>query len=270
MEIIDVVASVLREVSHEIVEPRFASMADGDSWEKSPGEIVTEADLLAETAIAARLNDLLPGVPVIGEESVDLNLHLLAALRAPRSWLVDPIDGTANFAARSPDWAMMISLQEAGVTVLSWIWQPMKLAMYIAELGSGATCNEQTLTLNDRPKSSLCGAVYVRFLDELKRSAVNERAQALNCELLPGHGSAGVEYPLVVTGEQDFVVVWRTLPWDHAPGSLLVSEAGGKVARPDGGAYVLDDGRFGLVAAVNESAWSAAASLLDPETAEAL
>jgi 3'-phosphoadenosine 5'-phosphosulfate (PAPS) 3'-phosphatase len=125
MDIIDAVASVLREVSHEVVEPRFASMTDGDSWEKSPGEIVTEADLLAETVIAARLNALLPGVPVIGEEAVDHDTHLLSALHAPRYWLVDPIDGTANFAARSPDWAMMISLQEDGVTVLSWIWQPM-------------------------------------------------------------------------------------------------------------------------------------------------
>jgi hypothetical protein len=66
MDIIDAVASVLRGVSHEVVEPRFASMADGDSWEKSPGEIVTEADLLAETVIAAHLNELLRRVPVIG------------------------------------------------------------------------------------------------------------------------------------------------------------------------------------------------------------
>jgi fructose-1,6-bisphosphatase/inositol monophosphatase family enzyme len=176
MDIIDAVASALREVSHEVVEPRFAVMAEGDSWEKSPGEIVTEADLLAETAIVARLRALLPGVPVIGEESVDLDPGLLGALRAPRCWLVDPIDGTANFAARSPDWAMMISLQEAGVTVLSWIWQPMKRGMYIAELGSGATHNERALRLNDRPASSLRGAVYGRFLDEAKRSVVHERS----------------------------------------------------------------------------------------------
>ncbi|HEY5273030.1 MAG TPA: inositol monophosphatase family protein [Acidimicrobiales bacterium] len=265
MDITDAVASVLREVSLEVVEPRFAS-TDGDSWAKSPGEIVTEADLLAEKAIAIRLNALLPGVPVIGEESVDLDPHLLSALGAPRSWLVDPIDGTANFAARSSNWAMMISLQEAGVTVLSWIWQPMTPAMYVAELGSGVTRNERPLRLSDRPDAPLRGAVYLRFLDDVARSAVNERAHALDCEVLRGHGSAGVEYPLVATGGQDFVVVWRTLPWDHAPGSLVVSEAGGKVARPDGRPYVLDDGRFGLVAAVDESTWSAAASLLGPQS----
>jgi fructose-1,6-bisphosphatase/inositol monophosphatase family enzyme len=268
MELSDTVASVLREVSHEVVEPRFASMTGDDSWEKSPGEIVTEADLLAESAIATRLNALLPGVPVIGEESVDHDARLMSALRAPKSWLVDPIDGTANFAARSPHWAMMISLQEAGVTVLSWIWQPMTRAMYVAELGSGVSCNGETLRLHARRESSLRGAVYMRFLDPATRSAVNERARSVGCEVLPGHGSAGVEYPLVATGEQDFVVAWRTLPWDHAPGSLLVREAGGIVARPDGSPYLLNDSRLGLVGAIDESTWSVAASLLRVRTSE--
>jgi fructose-1,6-bisphosphatase/inositol monophosphatase family enzyme len=109
----------------------------------------------------------------------------------------------------------------------------------------------------------------MRFLDDATRATVNERTQILDCAVLPGHGSAGVEYPLVTIGEQDFVVAWRTLPWDHAPGSLVVREAGSKVARPDGGPYVLDDGRFGLVAAVDESTWSAAASLLGPQSLEA-
>ena len=66
---------------------------------------------------------------------------------------------------------------------------------------------------------------------------------------LPGRNCAGIEYPTLVAGDVDFLLYWRTLPWDHAPGVLFAEEAGFRAARPDGTAYRCGDGRHGLVVA---------------------
>jgi len=78
----------------------------------------------------------------------------------------------------------------------------------------------------------------------------------------PGRVCAGVDYPLTAEGEQDFVLFWRTLPWDHAPGALLVTEAGGVVAHTDGASYRPGIAREGLIAASSTAAHAAVAGAL--------
>ncbi|WP_327089782.1 hypothetical protein OIE66_03930 [Nonomuraea sp. NBC_01738] len=78
----------------------------------------------------------------------------------------------------------------------------------------------------------------------------------------PGTSCAGVDYPRILDGEQDFVLFHRTLPWDHAPGTLLLAEAGGLSLRPDGTPYHPADDRVGLLNAADEACWKTAASLL--------
>jgi fructose-1,6-bisphosphatase/inositol monophosphatase family enzyme len=74
--------------------------------------------------------------------------------------------------------------------------------------------------------------------------------------------AAGVAYPMAATGELSHALYWRTLPWDHAPGSLLAREAGMVVARLDGSTYRPFDGRFGLLTAVDDHVWSTVRSAL--------
>jgi len=79
---------------------------------------------------------------------------------------------------------------------------------------------------------------------------------------LPGLRCAGHEYPSIAQGRQNFVLFWRTEPWDHAPGALFMSEAGAHVARPDGSPYRPLDGGQGLLVADNQANWNAVAQLL--------
>ena len=266
-DLVDRVAAIVREVSAAVIEPRFGALADHERHDKAPGEVVTVADTEAEALLTRRLQGLTGGlagdVPVVGEEACAADPALVDALLGARAWIVDPIDGTANFATGSADWAVMVALVEAGQTVASWIWRPVAGAMYVAERGSGAHRNGEPVVVSDRPiePGRLRGAVLRRFLDHDQAAAV-ERNRHSVAELRDGRGCAGVEYPAIIEGHQDFVVFWRTLPWDHAPGALLIEEAGGVVARPDGSSYRPGDASWGLVAGANAHAWHAARALL--------
>ena len=83
------------------------------------------ADEEAERQLKARLSGLVPGALFVGEEEFSGGADLVAALAHERVWLVDPLDGTANFIAGSTQWAMMVALVAGGKTSAAWIWQPV-------------------------------------------------------------------------------------------------------------------------------------------------
>lgn len=264
----DDVGRVLQEVSAEVIEPRFEALREGDVRFKSPGEIVTVADQESERLLGLRLGQLVPEALIVGEEHFSDGTGLADALRHEQVWLVDPLDGTANFVAGSPEWAVMVALLRRGTTCASWIWQPVAGAMYQAERGAGATRNGRPV-VRRRPSAGVAdlrGSVLTRFLDEATRERVDgnrHRLAAIN----PGTSSAGIDYPLLVDGGQDFVMFWRTLPWDHAPGALLVEESGGWVRRLDGNEYAPRQTSSGLLAAASPVAWQAVLDALlgDPD-----
>jgi fructose-1,6-bisphosphatase/inositol monophosphatase family enzyme len=256
--LVERVTTILQEVAAEAIEPRFANLADGDVEEKAPNELVTTADTEAEALLARRLGELPPGVPVVGEEGTSLDdvpYDFVAA--ADRVWLVDPLDGTSNFVAGSPDWGVMVALVAEGRTVLSWIWRPVDRRLFVAERGGGAWADGRRLTLAPAPAeaSRLRGGVLRRFLDESVKATV-ERNAGRFAGVTTGRMCAAVEYPLVAEGEQDFAVFGRTLPWDHAPGALLVEEAGGLCLRHDGTPYRPDQTTRGLLVAAGAPAWA--------------
>jgi fructose-1,6-bisphosphatase/inositol monophosphatase family enzyme len=262
-DLIERVAAAVREVSESAIEPRFTALNDGDVEEKSVGEVVTAADREAEILLTAHLEAILPGVPVVGEEGCAADPARLAALDAERVWLVDPLDGTANFVAGSPDWAVMVALVAGGTAVASWIWQPVTGRMYLAERGGGAYCNGSVLRAEPRPaeEGRLRGVILSRFLDPATAATV-----ALNsgrfAKVTGGRRCSGVEYPALVEGLEDFVLFWRTLPWDHAPGVLLVEEAGGTGRRPGGSPYRPGFAGIGLLVAADARTWNVARQLL--------
>lgn len=256
-------AEAIREVSAEHIEPRFRRLAPGEVREKAPGEVVTVADEEAEAVLARRLSALLPGAPVVGEEACARDPRLLRAVTAEWSWVVDPLDGTNNFVAGSPDWAVMVALLEGGTAVASWIWRPADGAFYEAERGNGVRRNGEPLAAGDPPSAgALRGAVLTRFLDDEARFRLEANRDRF-ARLTPGANCAGVDYPHVAEGIQDFVAFRRTLPWDHAPGALLVEEAGGRVRRLDGRRYEPADlAGAGLLVARSGEAWDEAVTWL--------
>ncbi|MFJ9690996.1 inositol monophosphatase family protein [Kitasatospora sp. NPDC101183] len=254
----DKVAEILAEASAEVVEPRFRALAAGEVMEKAPGELVTVADREAEVIIARRLRELLP-VPVVGEEAVAADPSLSEALHSePAVWLVDPVDGTANFVAGRPEYAVMCSLVRTGTTVASWIWQPATATSYTAELGSGAWRDGERLVRPPAPTDArkLTGIVKSRYVTPEHRSRLEANSAAFG-EVGVGRHACGIEYPDIADGHGDFALYWRTLPWDHAPGSLLITEAGGVSARLDGAPYRPEAPgcEDGLLVAADPAAW---------------
>lgn len=265
--LLEPVGDLLREVAAEAILPRFRALAQGEVTEKAPGEVVTVADREAERLLTHGLARLLPGAPVVGEEAVAERPGLLEHLsEAPCSWLVDPLDGTANFVAGDERFAVMATLLEHGAPVAAWILAPRTGRLAVASRGAGAWLDGERLgPPAEAPEpEALRGAALLRFLPPGLAAGMAERSTALG-EVLPGLRCAGLEYPAVAAGEQDFALFWRTLPWDHAPGALLVKEAGGRVARFDGAPYRLGDGRKGLLVARSPHVWEAVARILLPK-----
>jgi fructose-1,6-bisphosphatase/inositol monophosphatase family enzyme len=265
--VVEKVAEILAETSAEVIEPRFRALAAHEVLEKAPGELVTVADREAELIITKRLRDLLP-VPVVGEEAVSADPALVRAVcTEPAVWLVDPLDGTGNFVGGKDDFAVMAALVRNGETVAGWIFQPMRQAMFAAELGAGAWCDGARLRRAPATGSpgSWRGAVLGRFLEPGMRSTVAAGSRGFR-SVTTGSGATGVEYPRIATGEQEFTFFWRTLPWDHAPGSLLVTEAGGVSARLDGTPYRPVGQPDGLLVAADAECWERVrAQLVGPQ-----
>jgi fructose-1,6-bisphosphatase/inositol monophosphatase family enzyme len=141
-------------------------------------KVVSRVDREAERLLTDGLAELTPGLPVVGEEAVSADPSLLGALHGDRPvWLVDPLDGTTQFLAGSPDHAIMLALVDRGRTVAAVVHQPQHGGTYTAELGSGTW--RDGVRLHRAPAdpgdlARLRGAVLRRFLPPDARRAVEE------------------------------------------------------------------------------------------------
>ncbi len=248
----------MRAAAAEAIMPRYGRLMRHEISEKSPGELVTAADHEAERILTAGLTALRPGSLVVGEEAAAVDPAIVSRLGAGEAWLVDPLDGTANFAAGTGPFAVMVALLRDGETVASWMLDPRSGAMAQAERGSGAVlCGARVRAGSESPPlAALRGAVFKRFLPPALRESIDRRAGTIG-EMLPGLMCAGREYPAIVAGERHFALFWRALPWDHAPGALFAEEAGAMARRLDGSLYSAGDARKGLLVAQNEDIWRA-------------
>ncbi len=266
---IDAVSDIVREATATAILPHFQSLSEHDIDEKSPGETVTIADRQAEDVITTRLAELLPGVPVVGEEAVASDPDLMDALRTePLAWLVDPLDGTSNFARGEPHWATLVALVKNGETVISWTYRHGDQGMYVAELGSGAWRNGERLSTDTSRTAiqDLRGAVLTRFLTPEEREMMQPRLGRF-AQVTAGFSCAGYEYPAIVEGEQEFALFQRLMPWDHAAGCLLLTEAGGVAQHPDGTPFRPDHAnRRGLLLANSPDVWCSVRTTLYGDT----
>ena len=262
---IESVAELLRETAAEVVVPRFRSPA-AQPRQKRPGDWVTVADHESEAMLSDRLARLLPGSTVVGEEAVHADPTLLQRLRGDAPvWLIDPVDGTVNFAAGREPFAMIVALLQGGVTTHGWNYLPMEDRMLVAERGAGAELNgvpqQSSAVLPDR----LRGIVPLYALPAGVAAHIEGRSPQV-ADLLPSWRCSGREYPDVVTGAADFVLSPVSMPWDHAAGSLAVTEMGGRCAYLAGDPFTaLDDARRTLLVARSPEIWEVARRELLPE-----
>jgi fructose-1,6-bisphosphatase/inositol monophosphatase family enzyme len=265
--VLDQVADLIREVAATIVLPRFRHLAEGEVQQKSPGDLVTVADKESERALTRGLTALLPGSTVVGEEGVAAEPRLLDRVGdAGPVWIVDPVDGTNNFAAGKTPFAVMVALARSGELVSSWILDVVGDHLTVAEAGSGAYRDGvRVKTRTDDPgAAALRGVVAQHYLPPPLRSVARANAPKLG-EVTNGHHCAGYEYPAVAMDEQQFALFWRILPWDHAPGALIIREAGGTVRHLDGSEYRPTDQERGMLVAPNDDVWHTVRDTLFPD-----
>jgi fructose-1,6-bisphosphatase/inositol monophosphatase family enzyme len=242
------VLTMLRQVAEEVVNPRFRDMAAEDIVEKNPGDLVTVADREAEVRITEELRRAYPDALVLGEEAASADATLLDRYQsADHAFTVDPVDGTKNFVKGSPDHAVMVAEVRGGEVVRSWIWQPQHEVGYAAERGAGAWRDGERLL---RPPFDGDPRGVTSRRSWIGRALGTLRALDLTWVC------CGVDYPKLVEGAADYALYRRSNPWDHAPGSLLLTEAGGFVGTFDGSPYrPQSDPPLGLISAGDRSTY---------------
>ncbi len=266
------VLSVILEVAAAEIMPRFRNLAEADVRRKrSPRDLVTIADEAAEVRLTQTLQRLLPGSTVIGEEAADADPDILARLgEAAPVWLIDPIDGTANFVAGNPCYSVLVSLCQAGEIIGGWMVRPESGVAVYATAGGGAWAvetgvSESRLRLRTRgPRHALCGSLSRGAANSLLRRAgsASELASARIVRL----GSVGCEYLELAQGGIDFAQYIRLKPWDHAAGVLIHGEAGGWAALRGNRRRYRPEPRISeeaLLLAADEGMWRALDRALD-------
>lgn len=258
-------AALLRRVSRDAILPRYRKLADSEIAEKAPDDLVTVADGEAEAMLAEGLQRLIPGLPIVGEEAAHADPAVLDRL-SEDCWILDPLDGTNNFAAGKPPFGILIALAERGEAVAGWIYDCLSGRFCHARRGGGAFVDGDRITARETGANPPIAANSLIYMRPDRREAVRA-AIAPHYTLVDIPRCAAEQYPRLVLGQNDVAIFERTLPWDHAAGALFVNEAGGKVARPDGSPYRVDEHhRPGLIGAASERLWEELARRLEPLT----
>jgi fructose-1,6-bisphosphatase/inositol monophosphatase family enzyme len=253
--------ALLRRAGQREVMPRFRRLgAESIRTKSGPLDLVTDADLAAEAMIARALRRRFPGCLVVGEEAASADPTLLRQLDgATLAFVVDPIDGTANYAAGLPVFATMAAAICDGQVVASCIHDPVLDESCLALAGQGAWAESPLNGPRDlqvsapMPFAEMTGFVSWRFLPEPRRSRVMRNLLGLRAAW--DFRCAAQHYRLIAGGQCDFSFYNRLLPWDHAPGWLLHKEAGGFAARFDGSDYSPLSTAGGLICAPDEASW---------------
>lgn len=257
--------ALLQEVSERTILPRYRKLAAGEVANKAaPGEAadpVTIADREAEAALREGLARLDASLAFVGEEAAHADPAVLDAL-AGDCWIVDPLDGTRNFAAGKPPFGILIARARGGVAEAGWLYDCLSGRLCSAQAGAGALVDGARIRARPTGGEPPVAAISLLFLEEGRRAAMKAHI-APHYRLTDIPYCAAEQYPRLALGQNDVSLFERTLAWDHAAGALWLEEAGGRVARPDGSAYRVDEwARKGLIGAASPALWEALAARL--------
>lgn len=262
------VVAMMRAAGKRHVMPFFRCLDRSDIRSKTgPLDIVTVADEAAERDLTESLRGEWPDALVMGEEAVAANPRLLDGLAtAELAFVIDPIDGTANYAAGVPLFGIMVAVVSHGQVIGGAIVDPVCDVAVMAAHGQGAWLqdaagSERRLHVAPAvPAREMSGNASWRYLPAPLREAVTR-----NLPKVAGSWDfrcAAHEYLMLVDGRCHFLLFNRTLPWDHLAGWLIHAEAGGYAARFDGSPYRVTDHGGGLLYAPDRASWQALHDLL--------
>jgi fructose-1,6-bisphosphatase/inositol monophosphatase family enzyme len=252
--------ALMRRVTEQAILPRYRNLSIGDVEDKGGNDPVTVADRDAEALLREGLSQIDDTLAFVGEEAAHADPTILDRLDRP-CWIVDPIDGTRNFAAGKQPFGIIIARAQGGEAQSGWIYDCLTGRYCVAHLGHGATIDGETIAAKPTGRTPPLGAISLIFMDEERREAT-KRHVAPSYDLVDIPYCAAEQYPRLALGTNDVSIFERTLAWDHAAGVLWLNEAGGMAARPDGSPYRVDEvERTGLLGAASPALWDELATL---------
>jgi myo-inositol-1(or 4)-monophosphatase len=210
------------------------------AYKGSPTNLVTEMDARVEALVVGRIQAAFPNDAILAEE------RGAQAGGSGRRWIIDPLDGTTNYAHGLPIYAVSIALEVGGHVRLGVVYDPSQRELFVAERGAGAFCNDARLAVSAATTLD-ASLLATGFPYDIRVKADNNlreyAAFAVRTRGVRRMGSAVLYLAWLAAGRLDGYWELRLGPWDVAAGGLMVEEAGGRLTGLDGGALDLDNPR---------------------------
>jgi fructose-1,6-bisphosphatase/inositol monophosphatase family enzyme len=246
--------ALMRSVTEQAILPRYRNLQHGEVEDKGGNDPVTVADREAEALLAEGLARIDASLAIVGEEATHADKSVMERLSQP-CWIIDPLDGTRNFAIGKPPFGILLARAEHGLAQSGWIYDCLTERFCAAHRGEGAFVDGQRIAARATGETPPVAAISLVFMNLDKRERVLEHI-APNYRLVDVPYCAAEQYPRLALGTNDVSLFERTLPWDHAAGALWLNEAGGVAARPDGSPYRVDGDVYGgLIGAASPALW---------------
>lgn len=195
--------------------------------------LITEADRRSEELIAEFLMHKMPESSILAEEN-----HHEGKLSAERLWIVDPLDGTTNFAHSIPHFGISVAYAEKGKLIAGAVYDPMRDELFSASAGKGAYCNSERIHVS--PSDSLAKSLIATGFYYDRSVTMEKTLRALywlyqeDIRCMRRMGSAALDCAWLACGRFDGYFEYTLAPWDFAAGLLIVLEAGGTASDADG------------------------------------
>ncbi|WP_137699770.1 inositol monophosphatase family protein [Marimonas lutisalis] len=259
---ISTIINLVRRAAKTEILPRFRNLTEGQISQKTgPADLVTDADHAAEAMIERGLRQLFPNAAILGEEAAsrDASLRKRAA-EAELAIIIDPVDGTWNFAHGLPLFGVILSVTRFGHPIFGMLYDPITDDWITATEDGPALQSEvaqaprRLSTSAGGPLGDLSGIVHLSLLPKDQQAAL--------APLIPDFARIGAlrcschEYRLLAQGAVDFVLSGTLNPWDHAAGAMICRRAGGVARFLDGRDYDITVTEGHLLCAASEDSWT--------------
>lgn len=259
---LDWLAALVAEAADAEIMPRFRKLEEGGIRRKtSVSDLVTDADESAERLMTERLLARYPKALVVGEEACEKDPSKLEALPdAELAFVLDPVDGTFNFASGVPLFGVMLAVVRRGKTVAGIIYDPVARSWTMAAKGSGAWFQAQdgariaARAAAPAPFDATLGAASWQYFGESQRRSLALNLTRIHSQI--NYRCAAHEYRLLAAGVTHFSIYAKLMPWDHLAGALIHTEAGGYSAMLDGSPYAAGKTSGGMLLAPDRESWT--------------
>lgn len=244
--LLDLIKSKLPEILLNAGEIALAHKKQGlTQTSKGSLDFLTDADLAVDEFLSKEIKKIIPEVTLLTEETAKENYQSLGD--SELLCIIDPIDGTTNFARNFSNWAISVGFVEKGNTKAGFVYKPEENKLYKAFIDEdSAYLNDMRIGVSktDNLSSSLVIVGWSWDLDKRKKMYETMGKFNLKVRAITDRGSAASDMCLVAQGDADIYVTYGVKPWDIAASNLILTKAGGKITKQDSSSWNVFDPDF--------------------------